>query len=289
MFGQILFLLFGVFCCSSAVIFVKESAEHPILLASYRTLVAAIALTPLFLRDAKKHREHPLSAHVRTALLPGVVLGLHFISWIIGARMTTAANATLIVNLNPIVMPFLMAAMIQETLTRPEFTGTLSALAGIVLLAWTDFNLSRTYFWGDVLCFLSMILFSYYLALGRKNRHIQSLWLYVTPLYYLTALFCFLCALPLVNPIKPYPLKEIVLILGLGIVPTILGHSILNYSMQQLRGQVVSVINMAQFIFAGILAFFRFGEIPDRVFYLASVLIIVGAGLATSPARQSGR
>jgi drug/metabolite transporter (DMT)-like permease len=273
-------LIFGVFCCATAVIFIKASVEHPVLLSSYRLLVAGVALTPLFLRDARQYSSAVVRQHLRSTLLPGILLGLHFISWIIGARMTTAANASLIVNLVPVVIPFFLFSMIREKPTRGELQGTAFALSGMFLLTVTDFNLSRTYFWGDVLCFVSMLFFTYYLALGRKNRGLVSIWLYVVPLYYLAGVFCFIVALGLVNPIKPYPFREIALIFALGLIPTVMGHSILNYAMKTLRGQLVSVINMGQFIFAGILAFFLLNEVPGVAFYLASLLIIIGAWLA---------
>ena len=273
-------LIFGVFCCATAVIFIKASVEHPVLLSSYRLLVAGVALTPLFLRDARQYSAAVVRQHLRSTLLPGVLLGLHFISWIIGARMTTAANASLIVNLVPVVIPFFLFSMIREKPTRGELQGTAFALSGMFLLTVTDFNLSRTYFWGDVLCFVSMLFFTYYLALGRKNRGLVSIWLYVVPLYYLAGVFCFIVALGLVNPIKPYPFREFALIFALGLIPTVMGHSILNYAMKTLRGQLVSVINMGQFIFAGILAFFLLNEVPGVAFYLASLLIIIGAWLA---------
>ena len=282
MIFRIVFLLFGIFCGSTAVIFIKASTEHPVLLSSYRLLVASVVLTPIFLRNARKHPSEVVRQHVRAALLPGIILGLHFISWIIGARMTTAANASLIVNLVPVVIPFFLFAMIREKLTRSEFMGTVLALTGMCLLTLADFNLSRTYFWGDVLCFVSMLFFTFYLALGRKNRGLASIWLYLVPLYYIAGIFCFLVALGFVNPIKPYPLREIAFILALGIIPTVIGHSIFNYSMKFLRGQVVSVLNMGQFIFAGILAFFLLKELPDWTFYVASLLVVAGAWLVVN-------
>jgi drug/metabolite transporter (DMT)-like permease len=282
MIFRIVFLLFGIFCCATAVIFIKASIEHPVLLSSYRLLVASVILTPIFLRNARKYPSEVVRQHVRAALLPGIILGLHFISWIIGARLTTAANASLIVNLVPVVIPFFLFAMIREKLTRAEFMGTIFALTGMCLLTLADFNLSRTYFWGDVLCFVSMLFFTVYLALGRKNRGLASIWLYLVPLYYIAGIFCFLVALGFVNPIKPYPPREIAFIFALGIIPTVMGHSILNYSMKFLRGQVVSVLNMGQFIFAGILAFFLLRESPDWTFYVASLLIVAGAWLAVN-------
>ena len=274
---RIAFLVLGVFACSTAVIFIKESREHAILLSSYRLLVAAIALTPVFVRDYRKHRDSYTRAHLHACALPGVALGLHFISWIIGARMTDAVNASLIVNLVPIAMPFLMLVMVHEKLTRGELAGTVLAIGGLLILSAADYKLNREHFWGDVLCFVSMLLFSFYLALARKNRHFQTTWLYVVPLYYVAGIFCFVVALFFVNPVKPYPAREMMLVLALGVIPTVVGHSILNHSLKHLRGQVVSIVNMGQFIFAGIMAYIFLHEVPAATFYMACALVVTGA------------
>jgi drug/metabolite transporter (DMT)-like permease len=112
--------------------------------------------------------------------------------------------------------------------------------------------------------------------LGRKNGPRLSLWLYMVPLYFFAGLICLVCALFVVNPLKEYTLKNLLLILGLGIVPTVFGHSILNYSLKFFRGQVVSVTNLSQPIFAGFLGFLLFGEVPRPLFFVAALIILAG-------------
>ena len=101
---KIIRLILGVFACATAIIMIKASDEHPLLIASYRLLIASIALTPLYLKEFKKSHE---TFHIKTiypSIIPGILLGLHFISWVFGARMTYAVNASLIVNMVPIVI-----------------------------------------------------------------------------------------------------------------------------------------------------------------------------------------
>ena len=74
--------------------------------------------------------------------------------------------------------------------------------------------------------------------------------------------------------------KDLLLTIGLGIVPTVLGHSILNYSMRHIRGQAVSIANLSQFIFAGIMGYFFLSEVPQWTFFVACPLVVGGAVLA---------
>jgi drug/metabolite transporter (DMT)-like permease len=98
----------------------------------------------------------------------------------------------------------------------------------------------------------------------------------MVPIYWIAGLMCLLIAVFFINPIKEYTLKNVLLILGLGLIPTVFSHSILNYSLKVFRGQVVSVTNLTQPIFAGILGYLIFLELPGPTFYPAAVIILAG-------------
>jgi drug/metabolite transporter (DMT)-like permease len=279
---NILLLLLAVFSASTAVIMIKASTVHPVLLASFRLFVAAAALTPIFVRDLRRHRALYTREHLKASLLPGLVLAVHLMSWIVGARMTPTANASLIVNLMPLAMPFFLVWLTRESLNRRELVATGVALAGVGVLAGGDLNLSPTYFVGDVICFGSMLFYALYLALGRRNRTFPSVWLYLVPLYAVGALVSMGVGLFLTNPLQPYNPREVALILGLGLVPTVLGHSLLNRAMQHFRGQLVTLVNMSQFVFAGIMAYFLFGEVPAPTFFAASGLVMLSVWIVVS-------
>jgi drug/metabolite transporter (DMT)-like permease len=272
-------LMFGVLCGSTAVLLIKAGDEHPMLVASYRLFVAALALTPFFLRELPTYPGRYGWKQVSWVVLPAFMLAVHFISWVIGARMTQAANASMIVNLTPVAMPFFLMLFYHERIGRREVIGTLFTLTGLLTLTGANLRLSQETFLGDAVCFLSMLAFAMYLALGRKNGGRLGLWLYMVPLYWIAGLLCLICALFFVNPIKPYDVRNVLLILGLGVVPTVFGHTILNYSPKFFRGQVVSVANLSQPLFAGTAAFLLFDERPRPVFFLAAALMMTGIGI----------
>ena len=286
MFPRILLLVLGVFACSTAVIMIRASQTDWAELSSYRLLVAAIALAPVYFRDLRRHRAAYTAGHLRGAILPGLLLGLHFFTWVVGARLTLAANASLIVNMVPIVMPFLLLAMVRERLTWGEIGGTALAIGGTVLLTASDAGLPGKPMLGDLMCFGSMLLYAAYLAFGRKNRHYPTVWLYLVPVYLVGGLFCLAVSLCRTNPLHAYPAREVLLILGLGIVPTVIGHSIINYTMRHLRGQVVAIANLGQFIFAGAMDWALNGKVPSWVLYISAAAVVSGALLAIFRAPQ---
>lgn len=282
MWRWVLLLVIGNCAGASSVIFVKDSGLPPAYLSSYRLLLGSLLLLPIYLRDRRRYKGHEDSARFKDLLLPGFLLAVHFITWTLGARMTLAAHATLIVNMNPVVMPFLLFAMLREKVNRPEIAGTLLAMVGVGILARSDFQASPTYFLGDIICFISMVLFVLYFTMGRKYRRIPSVWLYVVPVYFIGGVITFLCGLPMHPPWKGNTPWDFLMVLGLALFPTMIGHSTLNYCVRKMRGQVVALSTVSQFIFAGIMAYFhpRLGEVPTLSFILSSLLVIAGVGVA---------
>lgn len=274
-------LIFGVFCCATSVIFIKISATDPVALSAYRLILGGLLLLPLALRH--RHSSPPFKRLLARTSPPALLLGIHFVSWIIGARLTPSANASLIVNMVPVVMPFLLLLVVRERVTRLEIIGTLVALMGVVILGYGDLSLSREHALGDLVCFLSMLFYAGYLIFARKNRDLPSIYVYAVPVYLLAGIFCL--ALAAIIELAGYPVRwmgpdsgtEWIAILGLALVPTLIGHSIINWALQHIRGQAVVVLNLAQFIFAGALGFVLLQEMPTTVFYLASLIVIAGA------------
>ena len=278
-------LAIGVTACALSVIFLKASHVHPFWLSGARLLIAAAALSPLYVIESHKAKASP-----RAMLLawPGaLILAAHFITWTIGARMTDAANGSLIVNLAPVVMPFIMFAMNGERVNRGEIIGTIVSMCGVGFLVATHYSLSPDHVGGDVMCFGSMILFCVYLALGRRQGMGRNLWLYVVPLYAMAGITCWLVAIVSRTPWPVLNAKEITLLVCLGLIPTVIGHSIMNWSIKHLRGQIVSTANLGQFIVAGVIAFFQVGEKPTFWFYPASLLIVAGAAVVIQSNRTS--
>jgi len=273
---ELALLLLANVAAASAAIMIKASTIHPILQASGRLLISGIVLLPLFLRELRRSGRRLSFALLQPSILPGIVLGIHFIAWIIGARMTLAGNATVIVAMVPVAMPFLVFLMARELPRRAEIIGTVVAIGGCAILAAFDFRLEPAHFGGDLVCFVAMVFYAVYLALARRFAPKERITLYLVPLYLCGGLFCFVCALPFALPFSGITTVDVLMTLGLALGPTIIGHSLMNRAMTTLPSQIVSLSNLTQFIIAGILAYILFKEIPHPEFALASALIVAG-------------
>ncbi len=282
-----LFWLFvGVAACASSVIWIKLCSVDPIQLTGVRLIVASVILSPLAIRDWRRHRDQYNWRHLRDSAIPGVVLVAHFITWIMGARMTLAANGSLLVNLSPIVTPFLLLFVAKERVNRREIYATLFALLGLVILFASDYKLSPEHLAGDTMCLGSMLFGALYLTLGRKFRHHPTNWLYVVPMFATAGLLATVIATLFTDWSTLEWRQEAKWIAAIVFFPTIIGHSSIMYSARYIRGQIVSIVNMTQFITASILAWVILKEVPSLAFFPAAFFLLVAGILATMASKR---
>jgi drug/metabolite transporter (DMT)-like permease len=279
MAARYLLLFLGVFACSTSAVLIRMSATNPFVLTALRLLIAAVLLAPLLRAELRRHGAAFTRDHLRRTRLPAVVLAVHMILWTWGARITAVAQSSLIVNLVPIALPFFLYWFARERINRAEVAGTLLAVLGLLVLSVRDALAAGGSVAGDAVCFASMLLFALYLALGRRNRDFPSIWLYVIPVYGQAALICVAAALPWIRTFEAGSGREWAIMAGLAVVPTVCGHSLLNAAMRRIRGQIVSLCNSSQFLFAGAMGYLIFGEAPPAVFYLASAIVAAGVAI----------
>lgn len=274
-------LILGVWTCSTSVIWIRLSDTPPALLSGWRLILSALFLAPwtvaAWVRATPGQRRHA----VLGTIFPAAALAIHFISWTAGARLTDAARAVLLVNMVPVAMPLVLWLVTRERVNRGEWTGTAWAFAGVLLLSLPGLRFDTGVAVGDWLCIGSMLMITLYFVLGRHNRARGSFMLYLMPVYAWAGIFCLTAALPFhANAMIP-PLPEWRWLLALAVVPTIFGHGLLNLSLRHIGAQQVSVWNQGQFVFAAIMAFLVFHEIPGMLFYPGAALILFGSLLTT--------
>jgi drug/metabolite transporter (DMT)-like permease len=282
-------LFLGVFACSTSAIFIRLSTTDPLVLTALRLALASLLLAPVLVVELHRHGAAFTRDHLRRTRFPSLVLALHLISWTLGARMTAVAQSTLIVNLVPIALPFFLYALAGERLNGAEIAGTLLAILGLVGLSVRDALSGGGSLAGNAMCFVSMLFFALYLALGRRNRDFPSVWLYVIPVYGQAAVLCLVAALPRLHTFGAGSPREWALVAALATIPTICGHSLLNSAMRRVRGQIVSLCNVSQFIFAGFMGFLIFGEAPRAVFYATSAVVVAGVAVVVLATPQEPR
>jgi drug/metabolite transporter (DMT)-like permease len=275
-------LAIGIVACSTAVILIKASHTPPVWLAAERLLLAAAAIAPLALRDARRAGGWG-GEDLRAAWWPACFLAAHFATWVVAARLIPAANSTLVANFTPVVMPVVALVLLRERVSGLELAATLVGIGGVMALAVGDLDASSSYLLGDGLCFVAMLALAVYLALARRLRR-GSLWLYMAPVFAIAGVICAAAALAIEGWPRLPGGREALLVIGLALVPTVVGHSLMNRAMGELRPQVVSLAALGNVPCAALMAWVLWREAPSPLFWVTCAAYIVAVTMLMWPA-----
>ncbi len=272
-------LALGALSFCLAPILVRLAGNEPgVAIAMWRTLIASVALLPPAVgwridRDMQQFT-------IRDVLLilgAGILLGLHFITWIESLYHTTVASASVLVTSSPLILAVFGFMLLGERLSRSTVVAIMLAVGGAALIGWADageVTLGYGAVWGNSLAFGAAVLVSGYLLIGRVVRRNVSWLAYVTPLYTIAAGTTLAAAWIKQVPLFGYSLKFYLLCAGLALGPQILGHGSFNYALQYVRTAIVGMLALIEPVGASIIAYFLFGEVPPLLSLVGMVIVL---------------
>jgi len=141
----------------------------PVTLASFRVVLSAVIILPVYLiRPRRSTRITPSDVRefVKLGFFGVVVNQLCFT---IGIHYTTVSHSSLIVGMGPIYVLLLAWLMGLEAITTNKLAGMAMAFAGVIVLAGEHgFSLAGGSLVGDLIILSGSVGFAFYVVLGKK-------------------------------------------------------------------------------------------------------------------------
>ena len=106
---------------------------------------------------------------VRWAAGAGVLLALHFATWVPSLRYTSVASATAIVATQPVWVALIARAQ-GHHVPRRAWLGIAVSLVAVVVLTGVDFSLEPRALAGDLLALLGGVFAAFYTVAGAEVR-----------------------------------------------------------------------------------------------------------------------
>ena len=286
-------ILVAILTTSSAAILIRLALDEnmpPLLIAGARLLIATAALTPIAL-SRYRAQIAATSRHERLLIaLAGICLAVHFTAWVSSLQHTTVLVSVVIVSTGPIWVAILEVIVLHARLSRLVALGLVVALLGGVIIgipldsalnaAQSAQDLQATVR-GALLALLGALSVSVYMLIGRVLRVKLPVIPYVW-LVYGAASVCSLAVIGLTStPVSGFHPRGYLVLLAMGLIPQLLGHSSLNYLLEYFPAAMVSMFSQLEPIGSAILAALLFGELPPGKQVAGSLIIIIGVILAS--------
>ncbi len=273
---NLLLLFIAIVAVSWASIFIKFTGAPPLATAFYRMSFATVFILPLALRKSLPEIAKLKGKILHLTLLSGVFLGFHFATWIASLDYTSISNSVVLVTTQPIFVAILSHLLLKERINLTILFAILLALLGSFIISGGDFKVGAANFFGDALALVGAIMAAAYLLCGRVVRQKLSLVTYIFTVYFISALVLgFLCII-WGTPLYPYPADTFLWFILLGLIPTVIGHSLYNWALKYLKAYLVGMSILGEPVGATILAYFIFRQIPPTLTYVGAAAIFTG-------------
>jgi drug/metabolite transporter (DMT)-like permease len=249
----------------------------------WRLIIACLILAAVLVLLKKSFNFNLVRKNITGLLALSLFLGLHFIFFVSAVKDTTILNATVLVNTSPIFSMIVSVFLFKLKPSRFSLAGLIISFAGVCLIAYAEtatktVNNFSPSLKGDLEAILAALVESFYLNYGRKIRSQMTILSIMLPIYLLTAII--IGALGVATASRTFTISSDVAIilplLGLGILPTAVAHTLYFSSLSNLKSFETATLALLEPVGATILGIIVFNEIPEYLFILGAALVLFG-------------
>jgi len=236
----LLLLALGVVAVSLSGPLMAAMVVPPLAIAFWRNGLATAALGPGVAGGRRAELRALRGPGLRTVLLSGVALAVHFATWVTSLTMTSVASATAIVCLQ-ILWVVAWQLLHGERFDRRVVAGMALALAGVLVVSGVDLTLSARALAGDLLALVGGVAAAAYMLIGSRARQALSTTTYTFVCYGTCALLLLVACVATGQRLWGYPAPQWGLLLLVTVTAQLMGHSVFNHLLATLPAVVVSL------------------------------------------------
>ena len=258
---------------------IAATAVPALAIAFWRNALASVVLAPVVLLRRRAELRALDRRERGLALLAGLLLALHFGTWIPALSYTSVASATALVATQP-VWSALISKLRGEQVSRQVWVGIVVAVAGALLLTGADLRVSGDALLGDVLAVVGGLFAAAYMTAGSEVRRSVSTTTYTALCYATTALVLLVACLVGRQALTGYDGRDWVKLVALTAGAQLLGHSLFNVVLKTTSPTVVSLSILFEIPGAALIAaLFVKGQHVPLLAVPAAALLVAGLGL----------
>ncbi|HEY8552638.1 MAG TPA: DMT family transporter [Thermaerobacter sp.] len=286
--APLLALAGAVLAISFSSVLIRFSQAPSAVIAFYRMGLTTLLLLPWAWREVHRIRRLPRNL-LGATVIGGILLAGHFLTWIASLRYTSVTASVLLVTSHPLYVMAADAWLLRERVPTRRLLGALLALTGVAVVTFAgagvaDLTAGGRALYGNFLALAGSWFFAGYILIGRRVRQVLPVMPYTTLVYGVAAGVIALGLVVTGTSFGPYPWRELLIFVALAVVPTLGGHTVLNWALEYVPASVVSVSILGEPVGAALLAWLLLGEPPSAVELAGGALTLAGLFLATQSA-----
>ena len=214
----------------------------------------------------------------------GIVLSIHFATWVTSLNYTSVASSVILVTAHPVLVAPVAYYVLKEKLSIINIAGIAISLTGVIILVLGNYDLGPLTIdsiEGNILAIIGGIFAGLYILGGRKIRKSVSIVPYAFIVYTVaTIVLFFMCVLTQKNTFS-IEIEEYGILVLMAFVAGIMGHTLYNWSLKYIRASVASVALLGEPVGSTVLAIIAFSEVPSTFTFIGGAIILTGIYLTS--------
>lgn len=279
-------LVLAILCVSTGAPFARWAAPAPALaIAALRVGLASLLLFAAGWREIRALRE--LGRRERGLVVAsGLLLAVHFGSWIASLSFTSTAASVALVATNP-MFAALFGTLLGDPVTRREVAGIAVAAVGCGVLAGGDWQAGGDALIGDALALVGAASAAAYLVVGRRLRETVPLFPYLGTVNAIAGAALVAAAFATGADLTALPGHAYIACAGAALVASFIGHSLLNAAVRVTPTHLVALAILGEPIGSSLITWVAFGEQPPLHAAFGGAIVIAGIALGFVPSRAA--
>ncbi len=278
----IVVLSIGLLALSVSSVLIKLCDAPSMVIAFYRMSIAALFYSFIARINSGSILKAFSADQLRWAIVSGIFLGLHFVTWIASLKHTSVASSVFLVQTAPIFVAVGGYIFLHEKFNRYKTAGVFIAVTGSVLISLFEINFKDGSVPGNALAVAGAVGFAGYLLIGKKIRPFVDILRYVAVVYSAAALFTALFVVIYRAPLFDYRPMTFLLLLAVAVVPQIIGHTSFNWALKCFSATSVAFVILGEPVLASIQAWIFLQESMSAGKMTGAVLVLAGVFLVLS-------
>ncbi|MBC7419637.1 MAG: DMT family transporter [Bdellovibrio sp.] len=268
----------ALLCLSTSPNWAKLNQMPVEVLGFWRLFIASIILG-VWVFIWKRRTWPPLNKKITWVIVSGVFFFLHLWTYKFASKSTSVANTMILFASAPLWSSAGAILFFKEKMTLRLGIAYGIAVVGIYLLAFEHIEFNSFTFLGDLSAVISGFFYACYMLTGKKARLHYDNSIYSFLQYGVCALLFAANAIGMGKPFLGYSDVSWFAVMGLVLLPTLLGHLTLTYLVNYMNLSLMSCGKLIEPVIASIIAYFVFHEMlkPEAwvAFGLTSVSVII--------------
>ena len=268
-----LILFVALLSVSSTSLVIRYVDSVPALTLAFWRMFSAGLILWAYQKTKPKHII--TNKNKKRILFAGIFLGLHFTFFFLGVRNTSIANATLLANTGPLFTA-VFALINKEYLSKYVFYGLLITTFGVFLIQKNTFKYEHINNYANIISLLSGFCIAITYIFASKIRKKTNNVSYGKWVFFIASITIGLIAILKGDSLFDFKSSDVIWFLFLGLIPSILGHNMLNYSIKYLSPTAIASVPLGEPIIASVLAYLFFLEKITQDALYGSPFIFIG-------------